>query len=213
VRRSGACGAGIPPLKGVDQVLHVLFQELVDDAQGILIGRGIEIKRSAEKMFGGIGEEELVGRSCVPADIEIDAADAVGRPDHRLIDRAGLIGVFEGHFEGILAKLVEAVRAYILVADIDTRIEAGKIDIDPIGILRHRIEKAAVLDDPGIHGVFERIRETRLIKGLIFMPGEIYFEITPPFGSINAIAGKKQQAYDRKAKKGHRRFNFRVAAG
>ena len=192
---SGACGAGIPPFKSVDQVLHVFFQELVDDAQGILIGRGIEIKRPAEKMFCSIGEEELVGRSGVPTDIEIDAADTIGRLDHGLIDRTGLIAVFEGHFEGIFAQLVEFVRAYILVADINTRIEPGKIDIDPIGILGHRIKKAAVFDDPGVYGVFERIRKTRLIKGLIFMPGEIYFEITPPFGSINAITGQKQQAY------------------
>lgn len=175
-------------------MLHVLLQELVDDAQGILIRRGVEIKGAAEKMLCGVGEEELVGRGSVTADIEIDTADAVGGLDDRLIDRAGLKRVFESHFEGILPQLFEFVRPYGLVADIDTRVETGEIDIDPIGILGHRIEKTAVPDDLRIYRIFECIWKTRLVKGLIFMPGEVDLEITPPFRGVDAITGNEQKA-------------------
>jgi hypothetical protein len=121
--------------------------------------------------------------------------------------------VLEGHFKGIIPQFFKFVRPYRLVADINTPVEAGKIDVDPIGILGYRIEKAAVPDDIGIHGIFKGIRETRLVKDLVFMPGEIDLEITPPFGRVDAVAGEKKKTYYRKPKIGHRSLNFRVAAG
>jgi hypothetical protein len=202
-RRGDVRGAGIPPPEGIDKMLHVLFQELIDNAQGVFIGGGIEIKGSAEKMLRGIGEEELVGGSGIAANVEVDAANAVGGLDHRLIDGACLIGMFEGHFESVFPQLIEFVWSYGFVADINTCSEPGEIDVDPIGILGHCIEKAAVPDDIRIHRIFERIWKSRLIKGLILMAGEIYFEIAPSFGSINAVTGNKKKEYQRKTKKGH----------
>jgi hypothetical protein len=103
--------------------------------------------------------------------------------------------MLEGHLKGVLTQLFELVCPYVLVADINTRGESGKIDIDPIGILGHRIEKTAVPYDLRIHRIFEGIRKPLLVKGLIFMPGEVDFEITPPFGGIHAIAGNKKKTY------------------
>jgi hypothetical protein len=116
--------------------------------------------------------------------------------------------MFKGHFERIVAQPFELVRPYSLVADIYTPVEPGEVDVDPIGILGHRIEKAAVPYDVGIHGIFERIRKTRLVKGLIFMPGEIYLEIAPPFGGVDAVAGKKKKTQYRKTKRGHQSLDF-----
>ena len=187
---------------------HVLFEELVDDGQGILVGRGVEIQGAAKEMLRGIGEEELIGRGSIAADIEKDAADPVGGLDDGLIDGARLNRVFEGHLEGIVAQFFELVRSYSLIADIDTAVETGEIDIDPVRILGYGIEEAAVPDDIGIHGIFEGVRETRLVKGLVFMFGKIDPEVPPSFGCVNAVAGKKEKTYYRKTKIGHQSFNF-----
>jgi len=85
------------------------LQEVVDDAEGVFVGGGVKIKRASEEVAGGIGEIELLGGRGVTADGEKDAADAVGRLDDSRLDRAGLISMFVGHFEGIVAELVERI--------------------------------------------------------------------------------------------------------
>jgi hypothetical protein len=179
--------------------LHICFEEFVDNAQGIFIGGGIEIEGAAEEVAGGVGEEELIGGSGVPADVEVDAADAVGGLDDGLVDGAGFGGMFESHFEGVIAEPVETVAgsaaaglwSYCLVADIDTGGEAREVHVYPIGVLGEGIEVAAVLYDIGVYRIFEGIREAGLVECLVLMWGEVYFEIASSFGSIHAIAGKQ----------------------
>lgn len=50
------------PAERIDQVFHIIQQKTVHDAQRIGIGCGIEIKCPTQKMAGGIGHKELVGR-------------------------------------------------------------------------------------------------------------------------------------------------------
>jgi hypothetical protein len=131
--------------------------------------------------------------------------------------------MFESHFEGIIAELVETVPgsaaaglwSYCLVADIDTGGEAGEVHVYPIGVLGEGIEVAAVLYDIGVDRIFESIREAGLVECLVLMWGEVYFEIASSFGSIHAIAGK-QAGQQQKGESGierHWRFEFKIAAG
>ena len=205
----------LPP-EGVDEVLHVRFEELVDDAQGIFVRGGIEIQGAAEEVAGGVGEEELISGSGVPADVEIDAADTVGGLDDGLVDGTGFGGMFESHFEGIIAKPVETVAGsataglgtYCLIADIDTGGEAGEVHVYPIGILWQGIEIAAVPYNIGVDGIFEGIREAALIEGLVLMWWEVYFEIAASFGRVYAIA-RKQKGQQQKGESGIKRLWIR----
>ena len=101
--------AAIFPLEGIDQVGQVFLQELVDDAEGVFVGGGVKIKGASEEVTGGIGEIELLGSGGVTANGEKDAADAIGCLDDSRLDRAGLISMFVGHFEGIVAELVKRI--------------------------------------------------------------------------------------------------------
>ena len=198
-------------------MFHILLEELVDDTEGILVGGRIEIKSAAKKMAGGVGQEELIGGGGVTAYVEEDAADAVGCLDDGLIDGAGFGGMFEGHFESVVAELVKLVGAYSLIADIDTGVKAGEIDIDPIGIFGYGIEKTAVAYDPGVDGIFECIGEPGLVEGLVLVGGEIYLKITASFWGVDAITGKEEgegQEQGRKAGKGGmRHFCVRICDG
>jgi hypothetical protein len=69
----------------------------------------------------------------------------------------------------------------------------GKINVDPIGIFRGLLKKGRIPDDPCIRGIFKAIRIPRLIKGLVRLLRKIYFEITPGFIGIIAVAGNEHQ--------------------
>ena len=170
---------------------HILLEEAVDDPKGIFIGCGIKIQCSPQEILYRIGDKELFGCGGVPADIEKDATDPVAGHHWGVIDGAGLIGMFKGHFIGILPELVKAIGADGLVADIDPGIEPGEVDIDPIGVFGSGIEKARIPDDGRIGGIFKCVGESRLVKGLILVWREVYFEISFSFGCIYAVAGRK----------------------
>lgn len=85
------------------------MEEIVDDAEGVLVGGGVKIKSAAEKVAGGIGEIELLGGGGITADGKKDTTDAVGRLDDGRLDRAGLISMFISHFEGIVSELVKRI--------------------------------------------------------------------------------------------------------
>lgn len=149
-------------------------------------------------MVGSISQEELLGGSGVTADMEKDAADAICGMDHGLIDGAGLIGMLVSQLEGIVGKLVERIawilrvvgrRSDTFIADIDPCAEAGKVDIDPIWILRYGVKEAAVFEHVGIDGIFEAKGITGPIEGLVLMGGEIDAEISPSFWRVRAVAG------------------------
>jgi hypothetical protein len=99
--------------------------------------------------------------------------------------------MLESHFIGIFPQLVEAVGTDLLIADIDTGIEPGKIDIDPPGVLWSGLKKAGILYDSRIYRVFESIRIALLVKGPVLMRGEIYLKISSSPGSIDTITGEK----------------------
>jgi len=101
--------ARIFPFEGIDQVRQVFLEEIVDDAEGVFVGSGVKIKSAAEKVAGGIGEIELLGGGGITADGKKDTTDAVGCLDDGRLDRAGLISMFVGHFEGIVAELVKRI--------------------------------------------------------------------------------------------------------
>jgi hypothetical protein len=183
---------------------HIFLEEPVDDPKGVFIGGGVKIEGSPEEMADGIGDEELVGCGCVAAHIEKDAADPIGCFYDGLVDGAGLIGMLESHFKGIIPEFVKTVARLLrvctlacrwpdlFVADIDPGAEAGKIDIDPIWVFGFCLEKARIAYHLGIYGIFEGIRIARLVKSLVLMGREIYFEIPFSFGGIDTIAGEDQ---------------------
>jgi len=143
-------------------------------------------------MAGSIRQEELLGRRRIAPDMEKDAADAIGCMDHRLIDGAGLGRMLERQFKRIIDKLVETIAPRAsnpLIADIDPCAEAGKVDIDPIGILRYAVEEAAVFEDIGIDRIVEAIGVAGAIEGLVLMPGEIDTKIAARFWRVGAVAG------------------------
>ena len=162
-------------------------------------------------MAGGIGQEELLGGGCVAADMEKDAADAIWGMDHGLVDRAGLGGMLVSHLEGIVGEFVVGVarplrmagnRSDLLIADIDPCPELGEVNVDPIGVLRYRIEKAAVPDDIGINRVFEAIRIAGAVKSLVFMPREIDPEVSPASWRVGAVAGGEAGKGQQEGEKG-----------
>src|SRR5580692_622829 len=106
-------------------------------------------------MVGSIRQEELLCGSCVATDMEKDPSDTIWGMDHGLVDGAGLIGMLVGHLEGIVGQLVEGVGTDLFVADIYFCVKARKVNIDPIGIFRHRVEEATIADDVGIDREFE----------------------------------------------------------
>ena len=97
--------------------------------------------------------------------------------------------MFEGHFIGVISKLVEGVWAYLFIADVDAGAKTGEIDIYPIWIFGYGIEITAVPDDIGVNGIFECIGEVGAIEGLVLVRREVYFKIPSPFGRIGVIAG------------------------
>ncbi len=165
----------------------------VCEAEGVFIGSGIEIKRSAKEMPGRIGKEELLGGGGIASDLEVNTADPIGGQHDRVVDRAGLIGMLEGHLIGVAAQLVKLVRSYFLVADIDAGAEAGEVYIDPVRILGDRIEIAAVPDDRGVDWIIERIGKSRFIEGLVLVGRKVYLEVSSSFGGIDAVAGKTKK--------------------
>lgn len=191
-------------MKCVDQVHHISLQKAVDDPKGILIRSYIEIQRSPEKVFRRICQVELLGGSCIPANFEENAADPARGSYNRIIDGAGLIGVFEGHFISVLPQFVKGVRRLrtaltdgplvrwrtnLFIADIDTGIKPGEIDIDPPGIFRPGFKKAGILYNRCIYRIFESIRIAFLIKELVLVGGKVYFKVASSLGSIDTIAG------------------------
>ena len=145
-------------------------------------------------MAGGIGEIELLSGGGVTADGEKDAAYAIGCLDDSRLYRAGLIDMFVGHFEGIVAELVKSVDPDILIADIDRCAETGEVDIDPVGIFGNGVEEAAVAGDAGVDGIVESIGIAGLVEGLVFVWGEIDLEIAFPFGGVVTVAGQEAAA-------------------
>ena len=186
-----------------------MLEETIDNAQRIFIGWGVEIEGAPEKVPGRICEEELLGCGGLASYIEKDTADAVGGLNDGGVDGTGLISVLEGHFKGIVTEFVEAVTgpddttgtlfgADRLIADIDPCGKTRKVDIDPIWIFRHAVEKTAVSDDIGIDGIFETIGIAGLVERLVLVGGEVDLEITFSFGCIGAVAGY-QATEDQKA--------------
>lgn len=179
-------------------MVEIHLQKVVDDSEGIFVGCGIKIKGAAEEMAGGIGQEKLLSGGCIAADMEKDATDPVGSMNQGLVDRAGFNRMLVGHLKCIVDQFVEFVaglmrvagrRADPLVADINPCVEAGKVYIDPVGVLGNGIEEAAVFDHIGIHGVFEAIWVAGAVERLILMRREIDPEIPSSFWRIGAITG------------------------
>jgi hypothetical protein len=208
-------GAGVLPAEAVDQMVHVLFEELVDHCKGIFIRRRVEIEGAAEEMVGCVRDKELFGRSCIAADVKEDPSYPVAGYKGGVFDGAGLITVLESELEGVVAQLVKFVGAYHFVTDIDACAEAGEVDIYPPRVLGHGIEISAVLQDIGIDRILEAVGEAGLVKGLILMGREINFKIAPPLGGVNRVTGEeKGEDEDQRCETGYRHdvdFWFRTA--
>ena len=191
-------GSAFLPFEGIDQVIQVLLQKVVDDGQGIFIGCRVKIESSPQKMAGSVRKEELLGGGCVATDMEKDASNSIWGMDHGLIDGTGLVGMLVGHLERIVGQLVKGVACLlrvvrwgtdVFIADIDFGIEAGEFDIDPVGILGNGVEVAAVADDVGIDGVFKAIGIAGTVESLVFVLREIDPEIPATFWRVGAVTG------------------------
>src|SRR6476661_2426311 len=66
------------PLQCFDQVFHILFQEIVDRFERICIGGGRKIKCATQEMLHRISGEELVTRSRISLQREINATRSIG---------------------------------------------------------------------------------------------------------------------------------------
>jgi hypothetical protein len=142
-------------------------------------------------MAGRVRQEKLLGSGCVTADMKKDAADAVRGMDHGLVDGAGLGGMFVGHLEGIVSQFVVTIGPNLLIAYVNPGSKTGKIHVDPIRVLRRRVEKAGILNHICIDRVLEAIRIARAVECLIFVPGEIDPEISAASGRVGTVAGGK----------------------
>jgi hypothetical protein len=200
------------PAESIDQMIHVLLEKLIYNAQGVFVRSRIKVQGGAEEVMAGIRHEELVSGGGITPDLEEDPSYSIAGFENGVFDRAGLIGMFEGQLVGVVAQFVELVRPYCFIADIDACAKAGEIDIYPPGVLRQGIEIGAVLQDVGIDGIFEGIRKAGLIKGLVLMRREIDPKITTAFGSIDRIAGIKEKA-KKEEKGGSSHCMFRIAFG
>ena len=149
--------------------------------EGVFIGGSVEIKGAAKEMAGRVGDEELCGCRRIAANFKKDAAYAIWRLYDGIFNRAGLVGMFEGHLIGVVLQLVKAVWSYLFVADVDAGAEPGEVDIDPVWIFGDGVEIAAVPDDVSINGIFEGIGKVRAVEGLVLMRREVDFKITSPF--------------------------------
>ena len=184
---------GVLPAESIDQVIHILFEELVYHAKGVFVGRRVKIKRAPEEMMGGIRDKELLGGSGVAGDIEEDPSYSVMRDERGVFDSVGLIGMLEGKLVGVVSQPVEFVLPYCLVADVNACAEAGKVDVYPPGILGDGIEIRTVLQDLCIYGIFEGIGEAGLVKGLVLMGREIDLKIATTFGSVDGVTGEEEK--------------------
>ena len=193
----GLEASGFPP-ETVDQVVHILFQELVYDPQGIFVRGRVEVEGSAQEMAGGVSDKELIGRGGVAADLEEVSSYSVGGLEDGVFDGARLVGVFKGHLEGVFAQLIEFVSTYRFVTDINACAEAGEVDVYPPGVLGDGIEKRTVLQDLSVNRVFERIGEAGLVEGLVLVGREVYLKITPSFGCVDTVAGKEESESEKK---------------
>ena len=191
-QRAGSfLGGGRFPAKGIDQVGHIFLDKGVDMREGILVGGGVKIERAPQKMVDRVGDEELFAGGGVTAHFKEDAADAIWCIYHRIIDGTGLIGVFEGHFIGVIPELIEGVLPYLFIADVDAGAKTGEINIYPIWVFGYGIEITAVPDDIGVNGIFECVREVGAVEGLVLVGREVYFKIPSSFGRIDVIAGRQ----------------------
>ena len=163
--------------------------------EGVFIGGGVEVEGAAEKMVRRVGDEELCGCRRIAAYFKEDAADAVWRLYDGILDGAGLDGMFEGHFIGVVLQLVKGVPllrvwgkltlvrllSYRFVADVDAGAKTRKVDIYPIWVFGDSVEIAAVPDNVGINGIFEGIGKVRAVEALVLMRREVDLKITSPF--------------------------------
>src|ERR1700712_3699 len=63
----------LAPAETIDQMLHILLQKLVYNAQRICVGRSIKIECATKKMFYRIGYQELVGGGGIATNFKINA--------------------------------------------------------------------------------------------------------------------------------------------
>jgi|SRR5688572_12936111 hypothetical protein len=176
------------PPECINQMFHIRLQKVVHDAQRIFIGAGIEIQSAAEKMFYGVGHEELFGGSGITTYFKEYTADAVGCAHYRIVDLRGLGSMLVGEVEGIVDQFIEIIFTDLFITDIDLSIETREIDIDPIRILGLVFKKSTVLYYIGIYGILKGVWIAWSVKDLVFMFGKIDPEITFSFGRIGTVA-------------------------
>jgi len=185
----GMGGAGRLPFEGIDQVVQVHLQKVVDNGQGIFVWCRVKIEGAPQKMAGSVRQKELLGGGRVAADVEKDAPHSIWGMDHGLIDGTGLVGMFVGHFECIVGQFVKGIESNLLIADVDPCRKAGKVHVDPIWVFRYGVEKAAVLEHVCVDGVLEAIGIARAVESLVLVAGEIDPKIPAAFGGVGAVTG------------------------
>src|SRR5579863_498207 len=99
--------------------------------------------------------------------------------------------MFVGHLEGIVGQFVVTIGPNLLIAYVNPGCKTGEIHIDPIRVLRHRVEKAAILDHIGIDRVLEAIRIAGAVEWLIFVSWKIDPEISPALWRVWTVTGLK----------------------
>jgi hypothetical protein len=93
------------------------------------------------------------------------------------------------HFIGILLEFVKTVEAHLFVTDINTGMEAGKVNVYPVGVFRLVLKKTGIPDDVGIDRVLKGIGIARLAEFPVLVGGKGYFKIPFGFRGIRAVTG------------------------
>lgn len=147
--------------------------------KGVGIGGSIEVKGSPEKMFYGVGGEELLGRSSVPAYLIEGTADMIGCPDDVFVDVLCFISVFISHFKSVVRQFPEGIVAGAddLIAHVDLSVKGRKVDIDPVRVFGGFPKERGILNDICVRWVFKGVRITGHIKSTVLPFREFYLEI------------------------------------
>src|SRR5690348_1698133 len=62
--------AGVLPSEGIDQVIHILFEELIDHTQRVFIWCRIEIEGAAQEMMGRMVTKNCLAVAALPPTVK-----------------------------------------------------------------------------------------------------------------------------------------------
>ena len=131
----------IGPFEGFHHFDDIRAEIVIDGRKGISVRGAVTIHRRPEEMAGGVGHKKLAGGGGVSLQIEKDAIDGrLGMGMILLGNRRCERCVTIDKLQGIVGKFAKVVLDGLIGA-VDSSIQSGVVDIDPIrfGDIRTRL--------------------------------------------------------------------------